>query len=810
MRAWKRLFAVMLAVTLVSSFSQAANASPSLDPPIEVEDPGQVADPETGDAGTAGDVAEPESEEGDAGDGVKDDPELEHGDDLEAQHEGHDEPDRESDAGQDEAVDGEAGSVVSTPDSLEIEGRLRVIPAEPTQASAERRASAKKQKRSKEQSALEEVPIEDQRFELGPEDIPEELVASVDAENEDHLEMIPERVLLETDDGVTLPLDPETVGPSAVGGARFAGAVAVNSAAEVSVTEAIAEAPEQALAETEVIEVAADATVAAAETFSVLDSEITPLPVPLAPGSPVMHSADVVFFTNATTSQETAVRSLMTLTSNYWKRESEGLIAGIKVNAVKQIKLAAGMDPCEANTLWQSARDLFSNPGYYENARHLVIFVDAKCSQDSVGLGDVLDLHAGGETWVNLGARRSGDPITEAVHILHHELGHNFGLLHSGSRSCADYRVFDTSVSNTWFANSQEKNPNKLCTDQEYADPWSVMGYYDNKTDSNSPSLPIGQKVLLGVPSNQILLDAKSSGGTTQRFTIKALSSGTGVRGVRVQQSSGSEPFFLEYRNGVGSDSRVNEIAPEEKGVRVHKTRERTGIGIHTLAGTALRTGQSLHPYGGRARVTVESATSAQAVVRVDFHTSFTDVMLSDRFASSIQWMFDKKISTGSLQPDKSVMYGPKVDVSREAVAAFFFRAYAPAGYKPGGKGKLPFTDVTTTHKFYPEIYWMWERGITTGTKQADGTVKYLPGDALTREAVSAFLYRAEAASFTPPSKSPFVDVPTTHTFYKYIAWMYAKGISTGTVTPAGREYQPKVNTTREAMAPFMQRASQL
>lgn len=102
----------------------------------------------------------------------------------------------------------------------------------------------------------------------------------------------------------------------------------------------------------------------------------------------------------------------------------------------------------------------------------------------------------------------------------------------------------------------------------------------------------------------------------------------------------------------------------------------------------------------------------------------------------------------------------------------------------------------------------MWERGITTGTKQANGTVKYLPSDPLSREAMAAFMYRVKKASYTPPAKSPFIDVSTTSQFYKHIAWMYAKGLSTGTVTAKGRLYEPKVNTTREVTAAFMQRAS--
>ncbi|WP_200332395.1 FG-GAP-like repeat-containing protein [Leucobacter sp. L43] len=118
-----------------------------------------------------------------------------------------------------------------------------------------------------------------------------------------------------------------------------------------------------------------------------------------------------------------------------------------------------------------------------------------------------------------------------------------------------------------------------------------------------------------------------------------------------------------------------------------------------------------------------------------------------------------------------------------------------------------PFADVSTTHKFYREIAWMHTSGMSTGVKQATGKPKYLANDEVSREAMAAFLFRLSAPkTYAAPKTSPFIDVPTSHKFYREIAWMYGSGLSTGIRSGSGRAFAPQSSVSREAMAAFLYR----
>lgn len=200
---------------------------------------------------------------------------------------------------------------------------------------------------------------------------------------------------------------------------------------------------------------------------------------------------------------------------------------------------------------------------------------------------------------------------------------------------------------------------------------------------------------------------------------------------------------------------------------------------------------------GSSAGIGSESRTSAKKYVP----TTFIDVPRSQKFYSEIQWMYDTKRTTG-VKTSRGLAYQPKSGVTREAMAAFIFRQEAKKSYQ--APKKSPFRDVSPGDKFYREIAWMYEQGISTGTKTSSGRV-YKPKQHVTREAMAAFLFRLRAPSNTKaPSQAPFADVPATHKFGREIAWMKTSKLSTGTKRGGTVVYEPKNTVTREAMAAFL------
>ncbi|MCC5952769.1 MAG: S-layer homology domain-containing protein [Acidimicrobiia bacterium] len=175
----------------------------------------------------------------------------------------------------------------------------------------------------------------------------------------------------------------------------------------------------------------------------------------------------------------------------------------------------------------------------------------------------------------------------------------------------------------------------------------------------------------------------------------------------------------------------------------------------------------------------------------------FTDVSPSHPFAGPIQWMSDEGISTGF--GDGS--FRPTEPVSRQAMAAFMFRLDGqPAGDWIAAADT--FTDVGAAHPFAEAIGWMAEEGISTGFP--DNTFR--PGDAVSRQAMAAFMYRLDgqpAGDWAAAGAGQFTDVGVGHPFDTAIGWMALEGISTGF---ADDTFRPGDAVSRQAMAAFMQR----
>lgn len=175
-------------------------------------------------------------------------------------------------------------------------------------------------------------------------------------------------------------------------------------------------------------------------------------------------------------------------------------------------------------------------------------------------------------------------------------------------------------------------------------------------------------------------------------------------------------------------------------------------------------------------------------------------------FASEITWVKQAGVSTG--YPHGSIaLYKPFNAVTRDAMAAFLYRAAGSPAYVPPAVS--PFVDVPRTHLFYKEIAWLAGSGVATGWTTAGGS-EFRPSLPISRDAMAAFLYRFAGSPSTPAGGSAFVDVPASHPFHDEIAWLSAAGISTGWTAGGAREFRPSAAILRDAMAAFLYRYSAL
>ncbi|WEV76641.1 S-layer homology domain-containing protein [Janibacter cremeus] len=189
--------------------------------------------------------------------------------------------------------------------------------------------------------------------------------------------------------------------------------------------------------------------------------------------------------------------------------------------------------------------------------------------------------------------------------------------------------------------------------------------------------------------------------------------------------------------------------------------------------------------------------TKTAALVPEQDPPPFPDVTpYTTDFTTEITWLKDEGITTG--YPDGT--FGPKDRISREAMAAFFYRI---AG-EPEVTSDPDFTDVDASSKFADEIAWLQDEGITTG--HPDGS--FGPKERISREAMAAFMTRFVLDGQPPKSSTPyaFTDIEGTP-FVDHIAWLADQGITTG---HSDGTFRPRNRITREAVAAFLYRSQAL
>lgn len=112
----------------------------------------------------------------------------------------------------------------------------------------------------------------------------------------------------------------------------------------------------------------------------------------------------------------------------------------------------------------------------------------------------------------------------------------------------------------------------------------------------------------------------------------------------------------------------------------------------------------------------------------------------------------------------------------------------------------VTYSDITPNSLFYTEITWALNKGLIHG--YSDGTFR--PADSIDRQSLARviYIYRGKPA-YTPPTKSPFTDVPVGHPLYKEINWLVSQGITTGY---PDKTFRPANTMNRGAFAAFLYR----
>ncbi|MHA3725095.1 S-layer homology domain-containing protein [Leucobacter sp. HY1910] len=661
-------------------------------------------------------------------------------------------------------------------------------------------------------------------------------------------------VLLAISDGAFLPVDTSALDAALAPGAEFVGVATLPASAAAAVASELAE--EGSLSEADLMETVTEAVLETQEKLPISGSVVLPTeatretPVGAAP-APRAHTADVAYIGGNRTFGEATLKSLVSQTGTYWNTQSDGAVTQLKVQKYVTQALLPTQDACDTTSRWNQALELLKTGGNtYTNGHHLIVFVDSPNGCGGLaGLADIgTDMNFGGLIWVDIRAgAHSSEAATQptlnkSLNTLAHEFGHNLSLGHSQSRVCTGLA---TDAPTRWADDEQNigllrvlKPSGTTCRDAEYGNTWDLMGV--GYGGSKPTSVGVAQRAALGVNPAGSVRTVQAKNGRVQNFALNALGSNAGLRGLKIDNPLG-ESFYLEYRDSVGQDSAGLANAssrPSYDGVttvtagvvlsksypsgqviwsdgvwRPYAVKRATAVTNYRTSGTLpsrkhltmVKNGVST-PVSSVARVKVADISGGTAKVSVEF-TPFIDVTYDHKFGTEINWMGDSGLSTGNKAGSGLFTYLPGDNVTREAMAAFLYRMKAPANYK--APTKSPFVDMKPGDKFYKEITWMHSANISTGTKTPRGTV-YEPKAGVTREAMAAFLYRMDDTSKpAAPQVSPFQDMTPTSKFYREIAWMYTAGVSTGTKQPVGKpKYLPKDTVTREAMAAFIYRVN--
>ena len=173
----------------------------------------------------------------------------------------------------------------------------------------------------------------------------------------------------------------------------------------------------------------------------------------------------------------------------------------------------------------------------------------------------------------------------------------------------------------------------------------------------------------------------------------------------------------------------------------------------------------------------------------------FTDVKVGTWYYDAVAFVYEN----GLMQGTSATRFSPDSSLTRAMLAQIL---YNRAG-KPTVKEQSAFTDVANDAWYADAVIWAYGEGIVSGV----GGGKFAPDASITREQLSAMLYRAAGSPEGKETTLPFTDASKVSSYAKSaICWAVEEGIVTG--KGAGR-LDPTGTATRAEVAQMLARFEQ-
>ena len=257
-----------------------------------------------------------------------------------------------------------------------------------------------------------------------------------------------------------------------------------------------------------------------------------------APG-PSTHKWYVVAPTiNGDSAPDADALALADTIANYWKSQSDGEITSVDLPASAADVLhypttlaTAGDCGLVSDEYLQLRSEALTETGADLDAGDQILLMvpDSQCTNSSqvVGRGDLGSSFAsGGFTIINDNSRLSTSTAG-------HEVGHNYGFMHSGLYACGTV--------------------SSACLD-EYAGIYDVMGYAIQDF-AGLPALNTPYRLMTGIDDPGEIDTPNTSSTAPQTETINPRSSTSGVRSLHLVDPATGRDLWLDYRSGTGQDS---------------------------------------------------------------------------------------------------------------------------------------------------------------------------------------------------------------------------------------------------------------